>query len=233
VRALRARFKNIIVGGSAPAPWVALDSGHPWPSPCGQTASVQIRSRRICLCLPKDNFAGSKIGRAPRAHRARTRDGAGQKRPKERAPLVGARYRGFPRGKLASGGAHTRHPCRGCARLRSLARPFGPTRRLRSVLGLTKGFLKTPSERAEHRARPGVVARLLIEPEARCVRPAEARRAGDRAMLARRSDRVSFSLVTFSWTSKRKSPRVQGRSHPQLAVECGQSPLDIIIILNI
>jgi hypothetical protein len=109
------------------------------------------------------------------------------------------------------------------------------------------GFLKTPSERAEHRARPGVFARLLIEPEGEAEyswksgglpcrrtsaprigaprvhvpgelgsRPAEARRAGNRAILARRSDRVSFSLVTFSWTSKRKSPRVQGRSHPQL-----------------
>jgi len=30
---------------------------------------------------------------------------------------------------------------------------------------------------------------------------------------------VSFLLVTFLWTSKEKSPRVQGRSHPQLAVE--------------
>ncbi len=73
----------------------------------------------------------------------------------------------------------------------------------------------SPSERAEHRARPGEVARLLIEPEA-CFsapgelgeRPAAARRAGHRAPCARRSDRGAFSLVTFSWAYKRKSPAV-------------------------
>ena len=43
---------------------VTLGSGHPWPSPFGQAPPVQIRSGRICLCLSKDNFAGSKIGRA-------------------------------------------------------------------------------------------------------------------------------------------------------------------------
>jgi hypothetical protein len=30
---------------------------------------------------------------------------------------------------------------------------------------------------------------------------------------------VSFLLVTFLWTSKEKSPRVQGRSHPPLAFQ--------------
>jgi hypothetical protein len=65
---------------------VTLDSGHPWPSPFGLPSAVQIRSHRICLCLSKDNFAGSKIGRALRARRARATDGAGQKSPKEKTP---------------------------------------------------------------------------------------------------------------------------------------------------
>ena len=56
--------------------------------------------------------------------------------------------------------------------------------------------------------------------------PDFARSAGDRPVFGRRSDRVSFSLVTFSWTSKRKSPRVQGRSHPQIAFHRGHWPLN-------
>jgi hypothetical protein len=96
------------------------------------------------------------------------------------------------------------------------------------------GVLKTPSERAEHRARPGVFARLLIEPEARCSapgelgeRPAAARRAGNRPVFGRRSDRAAFSFVAFFWLNKRKPPRVQGRSHPQIAVDRGRRPLDL------
>ena len=68
---------------------VPLDSDHPWSSPSGQASPVQIRSDRICLCLSKDNFAGSKIGRVPRAHRVRARDGADQKSPKQKTPRSG------------------------------------------------------------------------------------------------------------------------------------------------
>ena len=40
---------------------------------------------------------------------------------------------------------------------------------------------------------------------------------------------VSFLLVTFLWPSKEKSPRVQGRSHPQIAVQRPRSGLDQIL----
>ena len=45
---------------------VTLDSGHPWPSPFGQTASVQIRSCRICLCLSKEKSPKEKTPRSRR-----------------------------------------------------------------------------------------------------------------------------------------------------------------------
>src|SRR3989344_3184514 len=34
-----------------------------------------------------------------------------------------------------------------------------------------------------------------------------------------RGTTAAFSFVAFFWPNKRKPPRVQGRSHPQLAVE--------------
>ena len=73
-----------------------------------------------------------------------------EKGPKESTPPGLRRLRRFPRAAFASGGAHTRHPCRGCARSRSLARPCGPALRLHTSLGLTKGVLKTPP-RADRR----------------------------------------------------------------------------------
>jgi len=103
-----------MVGGSAPAPWVAFARAIPGPRPYGQPVAAQIRSRRICLCLPKDNFAGSKIGRTQCARRARAKDGAGQKRRKERAP-PGLRP---PTSRVPS----RRVRLRGCADATSLSR---------------------------------------------------------------------------------------------------------------
>ena len=92
-----------------------------------------------------------------------------------------------------------------------------------------------PVSRAEHRARPGVVAKLLIEPEARkgspaCwrslvlsylfapgelgERPAEARRAGDRAQYARRRDRGVLSLGDFSLHEQREVTQGAGAEPP-------------------
>ena len=71
-----------------------------------------------------------------------------------------------PRAALASGGVPTQPPCRGGARSRSLARPFGHVLRLPATLGLTKGerktspchglrwFAQVPVAAAEHRSRP-------------------------------------------------------------------------------
>ena len=162
-----------------------------------------------------------------------------EKEPKESTP----RSRRLPLALLARAGAAQLARRKQRAFAQTGARLTTPARAV--MLGGGYGCLKTPqcegqrcfaltpSERAEHRARPGVFARLLIEPEARCSapgelgeRPAEARRAGERPLFGRRSDRVSFSLVTFSWISKRKSPGVQRRSHPQLAFERPRSGLD-------
>ncbi|OGI50896.1 MAG: hypothetical protein A3E57_06120 [Candidatus Muproteobacteria bacterium RIFCSPHIGHO2_12_FULL_60_33] len=91
--------------------------------------------------------------------------------------------------------------------------------------GKVKLFLVPPRSIA---AGIGDVARLLIEPEAQLFvktserseqgyifapgelgeRPAVARRAGNRVVFTRRSDRGGFLLVTFLCPSKEKSPAV-------------------------
>jgi hypothetical protein len=51
--------------------------------PSGQPSAVQTRSRRVCLCLPKDKFVGNKFGRAtarPKGSRHGGRESKGTKR---------------------------------------------------------------------------------------------------------------------------------------------------------
>ena len=47
-------------------------------------------------------------------------------------------------------------------------------------------------------------------------------------MLAGADQGVPFLFVAFLWASKEKRPRVQGRSHPQLAVEIARLARDTI-----
>ena len=80
-------------------------------------------------------------------------------------------------------------------------------------------FFQAPVARAEYRSPSGSFqaspclsrAALFVADEL-----ASARSGEERKEAVARSG-VSFSLVPFSWTSKRKEPRVQGRSHPLLA----------------
>ena len=75
----------------------SLDSDPPLSSPGRQASPVQIRSRRICLGSCKDNFAGSKIGRALRARRVRATDGAGPKETKRKHAPERANASSVPR----------------------------------------------------------------------------------------------------------------------------------------
>jgi hypothetical protein len=193
-----------MAGGSAPAPWVAF------------------------LCLPKE------------------------KRRKERAPPGRRRLRRFhsahpcaspfgqpvnrlcksailpicPRAAFASGGAPTRRPCRGGARTRSLARPFGPALRLHASLGLTKGVFKKPVWHA--RASPA----FARQPEGpRAGGPRVARRDRDvasrnrtakaRSAASCRAIRGVLSLVSFFTRAKKETrPRCgepQVKTPPQAA----------------
>ena len=125
----------------------------------------------------------------------------------------------------------------------------------RWVAPIPVGASRAPSEAGSRRETPDRARGAYFAPGELGERPAEARvrrssrgspvdfhaaerarrgsarpgcEQGTYAMLARRSDRVSFSLVPFSWTSKRKEPRVQGRSHPQLAFEIARKARDNI-----
>jgi hypothetical protein len=60
----------------------------------------------------------------------------------------------------------------------------------------------------------------VFEPEARILRPASWRAPGGARNGGRfRALRAAFSFVAFFWPNKRKPPRVQGRSYPQLGFE--------------
>ena len=57
------------------------------------------------------------------------------------------------------------------------------------------------------------------------------RTPGTKEVFARSG--ASFSLVAFFWPNKRKPPRVQGRSHPQLAFEFARQARETLIKLQI
>ncbi len=97
--------------------------------------------------------------------------------------------------------------------LRCSGAPYGvlktpPRTGLRWVAQTPVGASRAPSQAGSFRE-------TLVEPEARSPapgeldeRPAEARRAGNRTVYVRRSDRGGFLLVTFLCPSKEKSPAV-------------------------
>jgi len=102
--------------------------------------------------------------------------------------------------------------------------PYGvlkipPRTNLRCVAHTPVGASRASSKAGSIRETFDRARGALCAPGELGERPAAARRAGNRAYFARRSDRAAFSLVTFFWPDKRKSPRVQGRSHPQLAFQ--------------
>ncbi len=92
------------------------------------------------------------------------------------------------------------------------------------MLSIEKVLLTHPVAHAEYRRPAGSIqASPCLSPR----RVVCARRVGERPVgrgtegtgEAGVRSGVSFLLVTFLWTSKEESPRVQGRSHPQLAFE--------------
>jgi hypothetical protein len=224
---LRPRFNRISAGGSAPAPWVSFlcsckekkpkESTPPGLRP--HTARVPSRRARLRGCADATSLSRRRtlaIPRSPLRARASASLGARLdqgvlKTPYQRFTLSNPDSRGF-RAPVAAAEHRSRNREQRAACLSPRVR--------RSIHGSPVDF------HAAERARRGSARPGCIAPGELGERPAEARRAGNRAQYARRSDRVSFSLVTFSWTSKRKSPRVQGRSHPQFAVECPRSGLD-------
>ena len=80
---------------------------------------------------------------------------------------------------------------------------------------------RVPQPHREYSSEP------VFEPEARSVRPASWRAPGGaRNARSFRALRAAFSFVAFFWPNKRKPPRVQGRSHPQIAFEIARKARD-------
>jgi hypothetical protein len=111
--------------------------------------------------------------------------------------------------------------------LRGSGAPFGvlktpPRAGWRWVAPIPVGASRAPSEAGSLRETFDRARGALFS--ARRVRRAPGRSEAHRgprdvcAMFARRSDRAAFSFVHFFWPNKRNGLRVQGRSHPQLAV---------------
>jgi hypothetical protein len=221
---------------------VSLARAVPGPRPSGSLRLLKFDPVEFVFARAKTILPGAKLGAhsapagpAPRMARV--------KETKESTPRMAQRLprlRGF-----GSRAAPTRHPVAAGQAQTSLSAPLRALAQSLTGLGRAIRVLKTPPSEGLRWVAPVPVGASRAPSEAGCFREtfdrargalfalgelgertAEARRAGDRAYFARRSDRVSFSLVPFSWTSKRKEPRVQGRSHPQLVFECPRSGLD-------
>jgi hypothetical protein len=71
------------------------------------------------------------------------------------------------------------------------------------------------------------IGKVLLKP--RMARPSTARLwASARRGAGECAIRAAFSLVAFFWPNKRKPPRVQGRSHPQLGFEIARKARDTL-----
>jgi hypothetical protein len=130
---------------------VTLVSDHPWSSPFGQPSAIQIRSRRICLCPDKDNFAGSKIGRASARPQGPRHGWRGPKVTKRNPPrsLRRAHYARYP-ARLAAAGRSPNSPGaeqRASGSIRSLATTPGLAR----CSARSDGGLSNPSQSGTRR----------------------------------------------------------------------------------
>ena len=168
-----------------------------------------------------------------------------EKKPKESTP----RSRRKPLALLARAGARQLVGRKPRGSTRTGARLTAPARA--AMLGGGYGDPKTPPRQglrwvatlpvsqAEHRARPGVFACLLIEPEARFPapgelgeRPAEARRAGHRASWARRSDPGVLSLVPFFARAKKGTQGAGAEPPAHIRLNRGRRPLDSLVCVR-
>src|SRR5690554_797374 len=99
----RVTFANPVPGV---CPWgqplaVQKDNVFSWTLSFGRMLFVPFRSRRACLCLPKDKCVGNTFGRAKRARRVRAWIGAKQ-RSQRQGSTVAARL--LRAGAFAGGG---------------------------------------------------------------------------------------------------------------------------------